>query len=251
MFNENYDNFLLYLGFFRVQIGLVSKIKRSQLRLAPVFQKPLIEGQVLVSQFLSQLILNSYFPALVLFFTFSDIFFALDIFQCHTQMMEIISWIYRFRTSCESFEKKPFKKIKYSRSFSDHENYWCGHQQPNNFFPIAKYFRIIQEKQNQLIQSRQISCCSCGKKCLSIISKGKVFIADRKNSLCRSLLVNRSVSIPLCLQDYFGDHEDLYFSCSLFCFSFVIDNAKPTCLDYVNSNIYSCILLLLKLHGTI
>ena len=44
MFNENYDNFLLYLGFFRVQIGLVSKIKRSQLRLAPVFQKPLIEG---------------------------------------------------------------------------------------------------------------------------------------------------------------------------------------------------------------
>ena len=44
---------------------------------------------------------------------------------------------------------------------------------------------------------------------------------------------------------YFGDHKNLCIS-SLFCFSFVIDNAKPTYLDCVNSNIYSCILSLLK-----
>ena len=31
-------------------------------------------------------------------------------------------------------------------------------------------------------------------------------------------------------------------SSSLFYFSFVIENAKPNCLDCVNSNIYSCIL---------
>ena len=54
----------------------------------------------------------------------------------------------------------------------------------------------------------------------------------------------------LCLQHYFGDHENLYISSSFFYFSFVIDNAKPTCLDCVNSNIYSFILSLLKLHGT-
>ena len=34
----------------------------------------------------------------------------------------------------------------------------------------------------------------------------------------------------------------------LFYFSFVIDNAKPACLDCVNSNIYSSILSFLKLH---
>ena len=39
--------------------------------------------------------------------------------------------------------------------------------------------------------------------------------------------------------------DDLYNSSSLFCFSFVIDNAN---LDCENSNIYSCILSLLNLH---
>ena len=67
---------------------------------------------------------------------------------------------------------------------------------------------------------------------------------------------SRSKKIPIllitaepvsCLQRYFGDHEDLYIS-FLFHFSLVTDNAKPACLDCVNSNIYSCILSLLKLH---
>ena len=37
---------------------------------------------------------------------------------------------------------------------------------------------------------------------------------------------------------------------SSFYFSFAIDNAKPTCLNCVNSNIYSWILSFFKLHGT-
>ena len=41
----------------------------------------------------------------------------------------------------------------------------------------------------------------------------------------------------------------IYIS-SLFYFSFFNDNAKPTCLNFMNSNIYSCILPLLKLHLT-
>ena len=54
----------------------------------------------------------------------------------------------------------------------------------------------------------------------------------------------------LCLQHYFDGHENFYISSSSFYFSFVIDNAKPTYLDCVNSNICSFILSLLKLHGT-
>ena len=50
-----------------------------------------------------------------------------------------------------------------------------------------------------------------------------------------------------CLQHYIGHHGTLYF---FFCFSVVIDNAKPICLDCVDCNVCSCILLLLKLHGT-
>ena len=42
--SENYNNFSLYLGFFRVQMCPVSKIKRSQLILAPLFQKPSVKG---------------------------------------------------------------------------------------------------------------------------------------------------------------------------------------------------------------
>ena len=54
----------------------------------------------------------------------------------------------------------------------------------------------------------------------------------------------------LCLYHYFGDHKNLYIS-SLFCFSFVTDNAKPTCLNCVNNTTYNCILSLLKLHRTL
>ena len=140
--------------------------------------------------------------------------------------------------------------MKYSRSLSGTENSWCGHQQSYNFFPVFANFRTLlatQENQNWLIRSGKISC-SWGKTFCLIISKGKIFRADRKKSLYCYLLVSRCQQ--LCLQHYFGDHEDLYIFSSLFCFSFVINNTKPTSLDCVNSNIYSCILSLLKLHRT-
>ena len=62
-----------------------------------------------------------------------------------------------------------------------------------------------------------------------IDSKGKTFNADRKNVLisCQQL------------QHYLGDHGDLYICSSLFYFSFVIDNAKTTCLHCVTSTVTS------------
>ena len=78
-----------------------------------------------------------------------------------------------------------------------------------------------------------------GEKFFPLYQKGKIFRANWKTILI-SLITGEPVSV------IFGDHEDLYIS-YLFCFSFAIDNAKPTCLDLVNSNIYSCILSLLKL----
>ena len=56
IFNEKYNYFLLYLAFFGLQMGPGSKLTRSQVRLAPLFQKPLFAGQLLVKKFWSQLI---------------------------------------------------------------------------------------------------------------------------------------------------------------------------------------------------
>ena len=70
----------------------------------------------------------------------------------------------------ESFEKKIIKKIEYSRSLSDSENYWCGHQQPYNFFPISEHLQITQENQNQLIQSEKIAVTG-GKKFLDYLKR--------------------------------------------------------------------------------
>ena len=164
IFSENCDNFLLYLCFFQVQMGSVSKIKRSQLRLALLFQKPLIKGKILVKVSVVAHFKLAFFLALMSFFTFSDNFFDFGpIFKCHTQKMEIINWISRCRTLYWIFCKKnSLKEIKYSRNSLDLENCWYGHQQPYiisfRFLQISGHFRITQENQNQLIQRRKISC---------------------------------------------------------------------------------------------
>ena len=49
--NKNCNYFLFYLGFFGVHMGLRSKIKRSQLRLALLFQNPHNNVSLLVKQF--------------------------------------------------------------------------------------------------------------------------------------------------------------------------------------------------------
>ena len=78
----------------------------------------------------------------------------------------------------ESFEKKI--KMKYSRSSLDPGDSCCNHQQPYNFLSFFADFRTTQENQNQSIRSRKISCN--WEKRFSIISKGKIWRADRKKS---------------------------------------------------------------------
>ena len=110
------------------------------------------------------------FPALVSFFILFDIFLTLNYF-----------WINRIPWSiglAESFEKKIIKKIEYSRNLSDPENYWCGHQQPYNFFPIFGHFQITQENQNQLIWSEKIAVT--GEKCFLDYLKRKDFYSRSK-----------------------------------------------------------------------
>ena len=131
-------------------------------------------------------------------------------------------------------------KIKYSRNSLDLkilDMTISSHIISFLFLLISGHLWITQENQNGLIQSRRISC-NWGKN-FPIISKRKDFQSQLKKLLI-SLITGEPVSV------IFGDHEDLYIS-YLFCFSFVIDTAKPVCLDLVNSNIYSCILTLLKL----
>ena len=132
IFNENYNNFLLYLSFFLVQMGPVSKIKSSQLRLELLFQNPLIKGWLLVKQFWSKLISNYVFLAFLLFFILSDNFFDFGpIFKCHTQRMERINWMQNFLLNL--LKNNSLKEIKYSRSLPDPENYWCVYQYLYNF----------------------------------------------------------------------------------------------------------------------
>ena len=90
IFNEKYNYFLRYLGIFRVQMGPGSKIKRSEVRLAPLFQKPLINTLLLLKQFWLQLISNSLYSSFsVVFLLFlTPLFDFRPIFKCYTQGME-------------------------------------------------------------------------------------------------------------------------------------------------------------------
>ena len=133
----------------------------------------------------------------------------------------------------QSFERQFVKKIKCSRSLLDIENSRCGHQQPYKLFSVFANFRTLPDNSGKAklveIWTRKINCNREGK-CL-IISKWKGFRADWKKSLFRYNYWQ------LYLYHYFGDREDLYIS-SLFYFSFAIANAKLTCLDDMNRNIY-------------
>ena len=114
------------------------------------------------------------------FCSFGSCHFVAEVtFKYHNQRMERIefpdAWLY-----AESFATKVIK-IKYSGSSLDHGNFRCNHQQPYNFFLLFADFCTTQENQNWSIQSRRISCN--WEKKISIISKGKIFGADRKKSL--------------------------------------------------------------------
>ena len=111
--------FLLYLSFFWVQMGQVPRIKRSQFSLAPLFQKSLIKGQVLVNQFWSVLILNSCFSSFSVVFYTSTFFLTLDLFSSArpTGWKDSIGFSDR-ELHAESFEnKKSFKKSNIQEAF--------------------------------------------------------------------------------------------------------------------------------------
>ena len=80
------------------------------------------------------------------------------------------------------------------------------------------------------------------------ISKGKVFRADRKKSFfCYNYWWS---NISYYVYSTIFVITKIHIFLLLFYFSFFIDNAKPTGLDCVNSNFYSSIFSLWKLHRT-
>ena len=116
------------------------------------------------------------FSALVSFFILSDNFFDSTYLLDHLDV-QILNFMLNLL-------RKIVKKIEYSKSLLDSENYWCGHQQSYNFFLIISgHFRITQESQNQLIRNEEIAVT--GEKTFSIFWKGKIFVADRKKYLYR------------------------------------------------------------------
>ena len=113
------------------------------------------------------------------------------------------------------------------------------------FLSISGHFLTTHENQNQSIRSRTISCnrviffrLSQKEKLLEPIEKNPYFV------IVTSEMVPATMSIAL----FRWSQRFIYF---FFIFSFVIGNAKPTCLDCVNNNIYSGIYLLQNLHGTL
>ena len=125
--------------------------------------------------------------------------------------MERANWISRCRALFWMLWKK--KKINYFGTSPRPENFWCGHEQPYDFFSvfaISRHLLTTQENQSWSIRRGRISC-NWGKKLL-IISKAKIFRAALKKSLL----------VSWCLLHYSGDHRDLYISSSLFYLRFVI-----------------------------
>ena len=148
----------------------------------------------------------------------------------------------------ESFEEKKFiNKIKCSGSLPDPDFLGVtisSHVIHFRFLPIFRHLRTTQENQNRLIRSRRI-CCNWGENFR--LSQKKIFLEPIGKSpyIVNYLwagVSNYVYSIILVI-------TKIYISSSLFHLSFIIE-AKPAFLDCVNSNIYSCILSLLKLHET-
>ena len=127
-------------------LGPGSKIKRSQLSLAPLFQKLVI--------------------------TVSDHFVDCGpIFNCHTQRMERFNSISRCRTLCCIFWKKDVTISSLSVTISSHII-------SLRFLLISRRFQITQGNQNHSIWSRKPSCN--WESFFYIISKGKIYSPSKK-----------------------------------------------------------------------
>ena len=120
---------------------------------------------------------------------------------------------------------------KYSRSSPDPENLWCDHQQPCNFFSV------FVDSGNFQTTFRKTKIGRFEAEELTITEEKSFWLSQRERFLATI-------------------EKNLYWWASVYSTILVITelqfccNAKPTCLDCVNSNIYSCILSLLKLQVT-
>ena len=123
--------------------------------------------------------------------------------------------------------------MKCSRSLLDPEHCQCGHQQPYNFFSVFIDFLATHENQNQSIRSKIISC---NRVIFSRLSqKEKLLEPIEKNSYFM-IITGETVPATISIVLFRWLQRFIYL---FFIYSFIIGNAKPTCLDSVNNNIYS------------
>ena len=139
--------------------------------------------------------------------------------------------------------------IKYSKSFLDPENHQCCHQQQYNFFSIFVDFRTLPDNSGipKSFDSKQKISCDRVNFFFDYLER-KGFWSRSKKILFFVIITGEPVSATISIALFQWSQRFIYF---FFIFSFVIDNAKLTCLDCVSNNIYSGILLLLNLHGTL
>ena len=161
-------------------------------------------------------------------------------FKCHIQRLEKINWISKCVTLCWIFWKKVIK-IKYSRSLLDLESSGSGHPQPYRFFSVFADFRTLVDNsvKPKLVDSTQKNFAITGDRNFQLSPKNRVLEPIEKKSV--DCYVYSTILVITKSSQYIS---------SLFYFSFIVYNAKPAWLDCVNSNIYSWILSLLKLHRT-
>ena len=122
IFNENYNDFLLYLGFFQVQI----KKGDSRLLRATVGETNPVNFELFLS--------------------------------ATPKGWKKISVISRCRVLCWIFWKKNvIKKFKHWRTSPDPESSWCDHQQPYNFFSVFNDFLTLLDNTGEpnLVDSKQ------------------------------------------------------------------------------------------------
>ena len=99
-------------------------------------------------------------------------------------------------------KKTSFQKVKYSRSSLDPKNSRCGNRQTYNFFSDFVDLRTVlgNSAKPKLVCSKQKNRSNWDKRYFVIISKEKVFRANRKESLlsisCQFFLIPPSPSCP-------------------------------------------------------
>ena len=141
----------------------------------------------------------------------------------------------------ESFEKISLENWIFNKL----ENYWCGHQQTYIFiwFPDTssnnsgktKISWFEAEKLVVTGETNFFSWLSQKERTLKQIEKNAYIVNYWSTKLCLCHYVYSTILVITMICIFL-----------LLYFTFVIDNLKPTSLDCVNNNIYSCILSLLN-----